>query len=62
VASGATFYAVWSQVRINNGTDVGQLIGQKINLANSGTITFSGAVVTGSAAGNWNVKYYEQTF
>jgi hypothetical protein len=62
-APGATFYAVWSSILVNNGTDIGQLLGQKVNLANSGIVTFSGPTVSGSSGGgDWNVKYYEQLF
>ena len=61
-APGASFYAVWSRVRVSNGTDVGQLIGQKVDLANSGTITFSGGSGGSGSTGNWDVTYYEQVY
>jgi hypothetical protein len=61
VAPGATFYSVWSGLLINNATNIGRLIGQKINLNNSGTITFS-ATAASASGGTWDVKYYEQVF
>lgn len=57
-ALGARFYAAYSQIRINNSVSVGQLIAQKIELSNSGIITFGNNAAPGT--GTWRVRYYEQ--
>lgn len=61
-APGTTFYAVYSGLRVDNGTNVGQLIAQKINLANSGIITFSAPQTNVGGGGTWDVRYYEVTY
>jgi hypothetical protein len=61
-APGASFYSVYSGLKVNNGTNIGQLIGQKIELANAGTITFSGGTITSGTPTTWDVKHYEQIY
>ncbi len=61
-APGSSFYAVWSGLRVNNGTNVGQLLAQKVELANSGTLTFGGGTITAGNDGDWDVKFYEQVY
>ncbi|MBW3538231.1 hypothetical protein KY386_01930 [Candidatus Parcubacteria bacterium] len=60
VAAGSIFYARWSKVRLNNGGGVGSIIGQTVELANSGNVTFATDGVTGDSV--WDVKRYQQVF
>lgn len=56
------FYARWTRVRINNSGNVGALVGQTVEISNSGTITF-GANVTGvTSIEAWVVDSYRRTF
>ncbi len=56
------FYARWSRVTINNSGNIGALVGQTVNLSNSGTITF-GTTVTGSfGISAWVVDSYKRTY
>ncbi len=56
------FYAHWSRVNISNSGNVGALVGQTVQLSNSGAITF-GVPVTGvTGVSAWVVKSYKRTF
>jgi hypothetical protein len=57
-APNTILYAYWSQVTVGNNGQIGALIGQTINLTNSGTITFGTSISTGSTT--WVVKGYRR--
>jgi len=57
-AANSLFYAYWSQVSLANSGQIGALVGQTINLSNSGTITFGSSVGTGTTT--WVVKGYRR--
>ena len=65
-APGSILYAKWSQVELNNGGDIGALVGQRVRLRNSAAVTF-GASVTGGGGGGgsmsmptWLVENYRK--
>jgi hypothetical protein len=58
-APNAIFYAYWSQVSIGNSGQIGALIGQTININNTGTITFGTSTSTGGQT-VWIVKDYRR--
>jgi len=57
------FYARWSAVEVNNGGDVGALIGQTVVMSNSATVTF-GAEVTEfqDSPAAWVVDSYKTVY
>lgn len=55
------FYAYWSRVQISNTGAIGALIGQSVELKNSGTITFGTSVPTGGST-YWIVNGYRRSF
>lgn len=56
------FFARWSQINIANGGNIGALVGQTVNMSNSGAVTF-GVPVTGvGGIQAWVVKSYKRTF
>ena len=59
LAAGATFLARWTALNLGQGGSVGALLGQKITLANSGSIAF-GHSAAGTTTYSWSVRYYEQ--
>lgn len=60
-AANTKFYSRWTGLVVSNNATVGQLIGQRIDLNNNGSIVFS-LLGGGSAATTWNVRYYEQIY
>jgi hypothetical protein len=54
------FYARWTRVQVNNSGQIGALIGQTIQLSNSGTITFGTSIGTGTEF--WVIDTYRRTF
>jgi Tfp pilus assembly protein PilX len=52
------FYAYWSQVTVANSGDIGAIIGQTVQLSNTGTITFGNSTQLGSTT--WVVKGYRR--
>lgn len=54
------FYAYWSKVLVKNSGQIGALIGQTIELKNSGTITFGSTTSTGSTF--WVANGYRRSF
>lgn len=56
------FYARWSRVSVNNGGNVGALVGQTVELSNSGTITFGTSVTGVGGVSAWIVDSYKRTF
>lgn len=55
------FYARWSKVQMNNGGQVGALIGQVVDLRNSGTITF-GTSTSLPGTVQWVVSGYRRVY
>ncbi len=54
------FYAYWSKVLVRNSGQLGALVGQTIELQNSGTITFGSTTSTGSTF--WVANGYRRSF
>ncbi len=52
------FYAYWSQVQVANSGQIGAVIGQTVQLTNTGTITFGTSTGTGSTT--WVIKGYRR--
>ena len=46
-APNTIFYAYWSQIQIGNSGQIGALIGQTIQMSNTGTLTFGAAAMIG---------------
>jgi hypothetical protein len=59
-APNTVFYAKWSRVTVANTGQIGALIGQTVELSNSGTITFGTSVGTGTSF--WVIDNYRRTF
>jgi len=57
----SVFYARWTRVTVNNSGQIGALVGQTIELKNSGTITF-GTSVPGSGTTTWIISGYRRSF
>lgn len=55
-------YSKWSKVLINNSGDIGALVGQTVELRNSGAITFGTAVPGPSPTITWLVDTYRRVF
>lgn len=60
-ASGSVLYARWGTAKLSNGGAVGSLVGQRVDLQNTGNITF-GAQLGGGSGGVFTVKFYQQVF
>lgn len=54
------FYARWTKVLVNNSGQLGALIGQTVQLSNSGTITFGTSAGTGTVF--WIIDGYRRVF
>ncbi len=54
------FYARWTKVTVSNSGQLGALIGQTVELSNSGTITFGTSVGTGTSF--WVIDGYRRSF
>jgi hypothetical protein len=54
------FYARWSRVNISNSGQLGALVGQTIQLSNTGTITFGTTVSPGCGEANWILSEYKR--
>jgi hypothetical protein len=63
-APASILYARWSQVDLNNGGDIGALLGQKIKLRNSAAVTFGASVSGGGGSGavTWLVENYRRSY
>ncbi|HZL07989.1 MAG TPA: hypothetical protein VFC50_02240 [Candidatus Dormibacteraeota bacterium] len=57
-APNTIFYAYWSQVQVANSGQIGAIIGQTVQLSNTGTITFGSSTGVGSTT--WVVKGYRR--
>jgi hypothetical protein len=55
------FYAYWSRVQVANTGALGALIGQSVELSNTGTITF-GTSVPGGGSTYWLINGYRRSF
>ncbi|MEX1995256.1 MAG: hypothetical protein WD887_00560, partial [Candidatus Saccharimonadales bacterium] len=55
------FYARWTRVLISNSGQIGALVGQTVELKNSGTITF-GSTVGGETSRFWIIDTYRRVF
>lgn len=60
LGAGSLFYARWSKVQLNNGGSVGGVIGQTVQLSNSGNISFGTNLSSGQNV--WAIKNYHQVF
>lgn len=58
LASKSILYARWSKVRLQNGGTIGALVGQTVELQNSGNVLFNGEEVFGERT--WAVKTYQR--
>lgn len=54
------FYAKWTKVLVKNSGQLGALVGQTVELSNSGTITFGASTGTGSVF--WVIDGYRRQF
>lgn len=57
-APNTIFYAYWTQVNVANSGQIGAIIGQTVQLSNTGTITFGNTTNLGSTT--WVVKGYRR--
>jgi Tfp pilus assembly protein PilX len=60
LGAGSTFYARWSKINLSNGGSVGAVLGQTIQLNNTGNISFGSQLSSG--ANVWSIKNYQQVF
>lgn len=63
-APSSILYAKWSQIDLNNGGDIGALVGQKVKLRNSAAVTF-GASLSGGGGSSpviWLVDNYRRDY
>lgn len=60
LGAGSKFYARWTKIRVNNGGSIGAILGQTIELANSGNISFGYELSSGETV--WAIKNYQQIF
>lgn len=60
-APNTIFYARWSRVTVGNTGQIGALVGQTVELTNSGTITF-GTTVGGDSITYWVIDGYRRVF
>lgn len=60
LAAGSSFYARWTKVTLSNNGSIGQLLGQTIQLSNSGNISFGSELSSGESV--WSVKNYQRIF
>jgi hypothetical protein len=56
-APGSVFYARWSKVLVGQAGTIGALLGQTIEMGNSGNLSFVDTVSTGNYT--YDVRYYE---
>ncbi len=59
-ASNTVFYARWSLVQVCNTGAIGALVGQTVELQNSGTITFGTTVSPGTGDAYWVISQYQR--
>lgn len=56
------FFARWTQVDVNNGGNIGALVGQTIRMSNSGAVTFGATVSGAGGIQAWVIKSYKRNF
>lgn len=54
------FYSRWTEVEVNNSGQIGALVGQLVDISNSGTITFGTS--TGTQTTTWVISGYRRSF
>ena len=57
LSAGSRFYARWTALTVSQGGAIGSVVAQQLNLANSGTISFTTA--QGTSTYVWVARYYE---
>lgn len=60
LAAGSTFYARWSKVHVLNSGAMGSVLGQTVELSNSGNISFGEELSSGESV--WSIVNYQRTF
>ena len=60
LAPGSTFYSRWTKLELANSGSIGSVIGQTIQLSNSGNISFGSNLSSGQSI--WSIKNYRQVF
>lgn len=60
LGAGSIFYARWSKVTLGNSGSIGAIIGQTVQLSNSGNISFGSNLSSGQSV--WTIKNYRQVF
>lgn len=56
------FFSRWTQIDVNNGGNIGALVGQTIRMSNSGAVTFGSTVSGAGSIQAWVVKSYKRNF
>lgn len=59
-AAGSTFYARWSKVEVSNSGSMGGVLGQTVELSNSGNISFGEELSSGESV--WSIVNYRRVF
>jgi hypothetical protein len=63
LGAGSVFYARWSKITISNNGTVGAMIGQTVELDNTGTISFAPIIGGGGGGASvWDIHYYQRVF
>lgn len=60
LGAAAELYARWSKVQVANGGTVGRMLGQTVEFANTGSISFGLGVGTTPGTTVWGVQHYER--
>lgn len=63
-AESSILYARWTQAQLDNGGDIGAIVGQTVKLQNSAAVTFGAAVGGGGGSSpvTWLVENYRRSF
>ena len=56
------FFSRWTQIDVNNGGNIGALVGQTIRMSNSGAVTFGSTVSGAGGIQAWVIKSYKRNF
>lgn len=59
-AANSIFYSRWTRVLVSNTGSIGALVGQTVQLTNSGTITFGTTVEPGTGNAFWVISQYQR--
>ncbi len=60
LAAGSFFYARWSEIDVSQSGSIGGVLGQTVNLNNTGNISFGSNLSSGQSI--WSIKNYQQVF